>query len=50
MKAKAQVEAKETEVHLNLSLNLDFVSMKGGATGFDGDTDTTVACRALGDS
>jgi hypothetical protein len=21
-----------------------------GATGFDGDTDTTVACRALGDS
>ena len=28
-----------------------FISLKErGATGFDGDTDTTVACRALGDS
>ena len=27
-----------------------FNNLVRGATGFDGDTDTTVACRALGDS
>ena len=36
--------------HLNLDLNLNLDSHERGATGFDGDTEVTVACRALGNS
>lgn len=46
-----EVEAKfrlsrKTGLHLNLQPE----PSRKGATGFDGDAEVTVACRALGDS
>ncbi len=48
LRVRKKVPVPVFALNLDLNLNLDFEER--GATGFDGDTEVTVACRALGNS